>query len=43
MTGVDIYTDQFRHRLDLPDWFDIIPGFDFFPPHGDHADSPCNK
>ena len=40
-TGVDIYSDQLRDSLDLPDWFDVIPDFDFFPPHGDHDDS-CN-
>ncbi len=34
--GVDIYSDQLRHKLDLPDWFDVISDFDFFPPHGDH-------
>jgi len=40
-TGIDIYSDQLRHTFDLPDWFDLIPEFDFFPPH-DHHKNPCD-
>jgi RHS repeat-associated protein len=29
--GLDIYADQARHRLMLPEWFDIIKTLDLFP------------
>jgi len=28
--GLDIYVDEFRRRLNLPVWFDVVPNFEFF-------------
>jgi RHS repeat-associated protein len=31
--GLDVYSDEFRHRLGLPEWFDVLPGFELLPQH----------
>jgi len=36
MIGIDIISDKFRNNFNLPDWFDVIPPFNFFPPHENH-------
>ena len=28
--GLDVYADELRRRLCLPEWFDVIPNFEFF-------------
>ena len=35
--GLDVYVDEFRNRLGLPKWFDVIEGFELLPKH-EHDD-----
>jgi hypothetical protein len=34
LLGLDIISDRLRNYFNLPDWFDLFPLFNFFPPHG---------
>ena len=31
--GLDVYADELRHRLGLPEWFDVLGNFELSPKH----------
>ena len=42
--GLDVYADELRRRLGLPEWFDVIRNFEFFTKHDEpkpSGDGPC--
>ena len=42
--GLDVYADELRRRLGLPEWFDIMRNFEFFEKYKEpkpSGDAPC--
>ena len=42
--GLDVYADELRRRLGLPEWFDVIRNFELLPKHEEpkpSGDRPC--
>ena len=42
--GLDVYADELRRRLGLPEWFDVIRNFELFTEHEQPkplGDEPC--
>jgi RHS repeat-associated protein len=35
--GLDVYSDELRYRLGLPEWFDVIKDFELLPKHVDKS------
>jgi RHS repeat-associated protein len=39
--GLDVYADELRRRLGLPEWFDVIPYFELFTTQKNQKDESC--